>query len=224
MTTSLFDTVFDVEIAREAEEMEAALNAAAPPTPEELEALLSQARHEGYLAGKADGVSEGKAEAAASYDAKFSEAIQGIVEPLNLLLADERKHQLAIENDLYGLLRSLCEKCIPNVIAKFGDEFVDTEIRRIIMRAQGSRWLEVRINPMHRENVRLVLDAMVQPDGEKVQTRIIDDARMGLTEIQASWHNGRSTYSYEKICENVMDSLFGAEEPLNIEVERQDVE
>lgn len=224
MTTSLFNVVFDEEIAQEIKEQEAARDAASPPSMEEIALLMEQARAEGFAAGKAEGQSEALAEASAGYDAKLSEAMQSMVKPVNDLLANEKAHQRAVENDLSGLLRSICEKCIPNVIAKFGDEFVDTEIRRIIARAQGSRWLEVRINPMHRDNIRLVLDAMVQPDGEKVQTRIIDDAQMSMTEIKASWHNGRSTYSHEKICEKLMENLFGPMVPNELEVERQDVE
>ncbi|MFG6084193.1 FliH/SctL family protein [Paracoccus litorisediminis] len=209
MVCALFSRDFDAEI--EAEAQAQARHNSAPPaqSEEEIEVRIVAARDEGYTAGHEAGRAEAAASAAASFDARLAAAVETLPPLLDNLLKGVEAHRAQVEEDLGNLLLSICEKAIPLTIEKHGRDHLLGELRRIVRRAQGSRWLEVRTHPEEAGNIRMLVQTLLDAAGMGRELRVIGDQELDPGEVRALWHNGRSSWSQERIGKMILATLAG---------------
>lgn len=211
--SSLFARNFDEEL--EAEECAAAErdNAQPSPSPDEIAEMIEQAREAGRAAGHEQGRQEAALEAAAALDARVAAGVENLAPQLDSLLSGMTEHRDQVEQDLSNLLFSICEKAIPLVVEKHSKYHLQAELSRIVRRAQGSRWLEVRCSNAEADSLRHLMEVMHPASGKAQEVRVIGDESFEPGTVKASWHNGRSAWSHERISRKILESLSGETEP-----------
>ncbi|MFD2739541.1 hypothetical protein ACFSUD_08180 [Sulfitobacter aestuarii] len=203
-----FDRNFDAEIEAEAA-ARARSETATQHSSEALAAAVREAaeaaRQEGYAAGHEAGLTAARAEIAA----RQTELAEQLLARFGDLLADRQEHQQRLETEMTGFVHDICAKVFPELGAAYGSARVSEEIARIIRRAVGSPSLDIRVAPDMALHVRAAL-ARLEPD-EGRKARVIPDATLAETDVEATWQNGRSHYSFEATCKAILQLLAAPE-------------
>lgn len=180
---------------------------------EDLQAASDAARAEGHAAGFAEGLSTGREEALAEIEAQRVEAMGKLALAVDALLAGRAAHQQRLEAEMTAFAADLADRVFPELQRDLGSSRLDAELRRVMGRAIGSPWLEIRLAPAVSEALAGELVAMGAEHDQKVRVR--PDPALGPTDVEAAWMNGRSRYSFAAICRSIQ-SLIRRAMPISI--------
>ncbi len=203
MAWSPFLRDFDAELELEASQLNREDHG---PSEEEIAARIQAAADEAREAGFREGRAEALAEAEATLAAARVSALETLKPKLVELAEGLGAHRRAVEADLHSFLIALCEKAIPHLVKLHGPVVIESELRKVARRAQGSRWLEVRVSPANHQGVKQALKDLIPADAQN-ELRVIPDERLGDSEIRAGWQGGSSSMSYERLCKAIIEKL-----------------
>lgn len=201
-TIPLFARDFDAEIAGERSR-----SADTSPSEAEIAAMVDAAREQGRDEGVRDGREQARLEFEGSVSAMRVAALDALAPRLDRLIKDQDAHRARVEAELASLLYAICENAVPHVLERHGGEYLRGEINRIVRRAQGSRWLEIRVSPEHRGDVEAILRGLLPDCSEQRDLRVLADRSLGTTEIAAGWQGGSSRWSHERLCRAILEEL-----------------
>ena len=204
--TSIFARDFDRIIAEERENSRKQRHESEYP-PERVSQMVREATEEGLREGYRKGLEDGREEVRADISASLSAALGNISPVIEKLSGELSRQQERVERDLSDFLLTLLEKVVPEAIHGYNDERIRNEVRAVARRAQGSRWIEIRVSPKISDLAQEALKSVLHEGAGIEDVRIIPDESLGITEVMGAWSGGRSAYSYERLCNRLMETL-----------------
>lgn len=198
----------DFEADMEKERLQA-LQSRAPEAldPARLEDMMASVREEAWRRGHEEGLSEGQARASQDISASVASVLSGLSSRLGDLVRELDIHKARVEDDVANFFLSLLERAVPELLSGYGEDRIQAEVAAIARRAQGSRWLEIRVSPEVSESVRAALEAALPAGGGMEDVRVVPDGTMGPTDISASWQGGQSEHSHERLCRTLLETM-----------------
>lgn len=199
MANLLFTRDFDAEIDEERRMAECVVPVY---SPDDLAAAVEAARQEGFAQGLEQGIEDGRAEIGAALEARRAEALEQLLPEIATLIADRATHSTCLEAEMAAYVRDVSEMILPEILRSLGQQRLDAEIARIVKRAVGSPTLEIRVAPIFAEHFAADLASTNDRDGQTI--RVVPDETLEPSEVQASWRNGRSQYSFPALCRSIL--------------------
>ena len=197
---------FDAEIERERAAARVARSAEAFPLSEVV-GLLAQAREEGLAEGRRAGMDEGLALARKDVSASVAAVLSRLSSETGSLLESLEDHRLKVEDDVANFFLALLERAVPELLSGYHEDRIRSEAAAIARRAQGSRWLELRVSPEVSAQVRQALEDALPGGGGIGDIRVVPDAAMEQAEMSASWQGGRSEHSHTRLCDRLIETM-----------------
>lgn len=202
----LFSRNFDDDLAMEAQQR-IATETERHFCQAEMDAMIDDAARKAREEGYAEGLTAGRDEISQGIGAERLAVLKALSGPISSLMQSERQRHSVIERDLTEFMTSLCETVAPDLIENLSEIRIHEEVSSIVNRAQGSRWIEVRVTPEHRDAIESDLIGLIQnPDGNQ-ELRVVADPSLSRGDIQAFWSGGRSKYSLSALCKKIVSLL-----------------
>lgn len=199
MAHLLFVRDFEAEI--DAERLLAERQAVAH-SADDLMTAAAEARAAGHAAGLAEGLAAGRQEALDMVEARRLEAVEALALSVGDLLSDRAGHRQRLETEMSAFAADLAARVFPELVQRLGSQRLHGEIGRVMRRAVGSPFLEIRLAPPVAETLAADLVAMGAATGQTI--RVLPDPALDRAEVSAQWRHGRSQYSFAAICRSIL--------------------
>ncbi|WP_127900767.1 FliH/SctL family protein [Solirhodobacter olei] len=203
--TTLYHRDFDAEIAEEARA--AARARACKFTQEDVDEAVAAAEMRGHAAGRAAGHAEGLAEARGEIGARQAEALQAIAPQLDRMIEDRLAHHAALERQMVGFALTVAEKVFPEFVATRSATAAAEEVRRTLALALHSPRLRVQLSAATRDLIAPEIEAMARNRLDAGAIEVAVDPALAEGEARVIWEDGFMEYSFEKICNGILDAL-----------------
>lgn len=173
---------------------------------DELDALVAAAVERAREEAWAEGIEAGKAEAMSGIQARVAASLEELGPRIQELSDRQAAYCDDLEEEMVRFMAGLCEKLFPEMARAFTKDRINAELKHIARRAIGSPWLEIRLPPGAGDAAR----SMASPDGGEMKVLIVEDERLDGAAVEARWKNGRSSYCFASMTEEILSLLKGA--------------
>lgn len=208
MTALPFSTNLEAEVREEARRRESGDDRTL--TMAEHRDLLDQAVAEANEKGLQEGYAKGDADARETILAKCSTSIAAVAPQMEAILERSSEHRAHLERQLIAFAYAVAEKVAPDVLRLRAKASVLESIRETLALTLAQPKLVVSVSPAVREAMGSDLEAVAEQLGHKGSLQVSEDPEMTDGEARVSWDDGFMDYSFDRVCEQILDTLGGA--------------
>ena len=204
----LFTRNFDDELAREA-----AAHASEGPrmfSEADLAAAVAAARSEAHAAGVAEGHAAGLDKARGEIAAATAESLEALRPVLDSFAAGIDTHQQALERQMVGYARGLCETLFPRVLSHFGAALVEDRLRDLVRRLQGRPGVSLILPPEVAKNVEENIPELTSVNHDRCGIHIVADPDMAPTTARLTWSDGFAAIDQAALTRAILADLSQA--------------
>ena len=217
----LLQGVVDFDAEREREEEARRTGADKTFSRDEHEALIEAARKEAREEGYSEGYAKGEEDMRASILQDCAKSLQVMIPQIEGFLEKTFEHQAQLEDQVTRFAEAILQRILPEVVAHYSVDRVRNEVRRVLSMAMMKPGLKVYLSTnvaeqLTEEFADLARD-MERPDGIVA----VPDETLNDGDLKVVWDNGFLEYSYEDVCNHILDCVRGpqAGDQLNSETE-----
>jgi flagellar biosynthesis/type III secretory pathway protein FliH len=198
---------FDAEIAAEEKQQKQSVINPFDPSPEEIDKLTSNARLQGFEAGRAEGYESAQQEAKISLAAQRADAISNLKVSLAELTEGHIAQMSSIEESMAGVLADVCEKIFPAIIQDQENTEILTEIKRVVKQLSGSHWLEIHVPSAAFEVIEDEISEISKQADNSIEIRVSANPELSGATVKSFWKNGHSEYNLNRLCQKIIDTI-----------------
>ncbi|WP_163851559.1 hypothetical protein [Pseudooceanicola aestuarii] len=176
-------------------------------TRAEFDAAVAEASRIGYDDGRTAGRAEAYTASSLSEAERQLATLEALPAVLETLFADADRHHAALESQLLHFVLSVFERLAPRIRASLAADEAEREAGAAIRMALGSATLRVFLPP---ETVKPTGDAVLKVahlNGYGGRIDIAPDPELQTGDVRVSWDHGVMDYSFDAICQRVLDAL-----------------
>lgn len=207
MNSHIFKRDFDAELAAEKEHENAVSAPEVLYDADELAEAVAHARQEGLDLGRKEGRAQGIKETEETDASRQIKATEEIAITLKDLIQTQSGAISSIEDEMSGMLSDICAKLLPDILDGYGARIVEAEIRKISLRAMGSRWLEIHVPQALAKNIEARIGELCENIDKSVDVKIIGDDSLSDHSVTATWQAGKSEYDVNRLCQKIIDTI-----------------
>lgn len=215
-----FDTETELVAARAKADSLAAggqSSASAPSSysPEDVEAMLTQARVAAFADGKATGAAEARTQEQATREARVADALASIQAQLTELTQQDDTLRREIEAEMTEMILGIGERVVPDVMESCAIDQVSARIRDGLRMAAGSAGIVIRVAPDIKDPITKRVSEFEIIGASRLEVDIRTDPTMNDSAVRLEWRNGFMEYDLGRACDEVLETLRDSTEKLN---------
>jgi flagellar assembly protein FliH len=215
-----FDTETELVAARAKADSLAAggqPSASAPRSysPEEVEAMLTQARVVAFADGKATGIAEARTQEQTTREARVADALGSIQAQLAELTQQDDTLRREIEAEMTEMILGIGERVVPDVMESCAIDQVSARIRAGLRMAAGSAGIVIRIAPNIKGPVTERVSEFETIGAGRLEVEVRTDPAMTDSAVRLEWRNGFMEYDLGRACDEVLEALRDSTVKLN---------
>lgn len=205
----LLHSVVDFDAERERAEEAARTGANKTFSRDEHEALLEEARTAAREEGYNEGYSKGEEDMRSSILQDCANSLQVMIPQIESFLSATSEHRDHLEQQVTQFAEAVLKRILPEIVDKYSKERVREEVSRVLSMAMmkpGLKvYLSVNVAEQLTEEFADLAKEMDRPDGIVA----VPDETLKDGDLKVVWDNGFLEYSYEDVCNHILDCVRG---------------
>lgn len=171
------------------------------------DALIAEARGQGFTEGHAQGLIKGRTEAETEQADAVRTALATIGQQLEQILNAENERRETMARDIADLLTEIAERVVPEMLEQISVDLVEYRLDQGLRMASRDPGLRIRLSPQAHEVVADRIAEMADALAPGWRPQVISDPAMHAGDLRLNWDSGYLDYSLDRVCNDLLDVL-----------------